>query len=478
MKALVIGSNGCAHALAWKLAQSPGVTALYSAPGNYGTNLVCANVAIPATEVDALAAWAKEQAIDLTVVASAAAAAYGVVDAFREQELRIVGPIQAAARLQTSRAWAKAFMSRHDIPTAPSHVVANIEEATRYLHGLQPETFPLLLTADGPIDGAEVALASDHETALIAARRILAPARHGPAPQLVIEAYPDGFALSVQALSDGVTTSPIGAVRSYRRAFDGDQGPITPGMGAYTPVPGADDAVIDRVMDRVIRPVIVGMAAEGTPFTGVLCAEVVLGSSDLQTREVWLGFGDIEAQVQLPRWEDDLYVVLDALLDTDLGALRPFRWSQTGTCGVVLASEGYPGEYETGYGVLGLGEVSSGIQIFHINTRDPYQRGSQIVTPKQERVSRSGLGRGLSSWLIPARGRSRGVDSQAARASGDPYSRVITAGGPVLTVVGRGRTLAEARAAAYHGLEPIVFTGSWSRHDIGALDPGDPTSVS
>jgi phosphoribosylamine--glycine ligase len=271
----------------------------------------------------------------------------------------------------------------------------------------------------------------------------------------------------VLAIGDGVTVLPIGAAHVDRRAFDGDLGPLVYGMGAFSPAPEFDDALQGRVLDRVLRPIFQGLAAEGIGYIGFLCVDLDLGSSTLHVRDIRTTPAGLEAQVVLPRWEDDLYVVLDAALDAALAELRTFRWRPGVTCGVVVASEGYPGEFETGYGVLGVGDVPSGTEVFHINTRVPSRKGKDQVAPKIERASRNTFARGFSSWFVPARGRARRVDTEATQASGDPYSQLITSGGPVLAVVGNGRTLAEARAAAYRGVEAIAFTGCWSRHDIG-----------
>lgn len=477
MKALVIGGDGSAHPLAWKLAQSPAVGQLFSAPGNYGTNLVGSNVAIEVGDLDALATWAGETAIDLTVVASPAALAYGVVDVFRERGLRIVGPVGAAARLQTSRAWGREFLARHGVPTGLFASFTDLDAAIGHLRDLESGRFPLLLTADDRLGSGERVLVPDRESALLAARRLLTPTGRRRIDPLVIEPYPGGFALSVLAVTDGTTTLPLGVVHPYRAAFDGDAGPLTAGMGAYSPVPGVDEALIDQVMESAIRPIIDGLASEGMPLIGVLCVEVALQRSGLQVREVDLACGALEAQVLLPRWEDDLYIVLDAAIDGALGELRPFRWNAAYSCGVVVASEGYPGEIETGYGVTGLGDLPSAAQSFHINTRNPYQKPSGTVLPKLERAPRGGFTRGLSSWIVPSRGRARGVDAQASRATGDPYSQVVTSGGPVLSVVARGRSLAEASDLAYRASDAIEFTGCWSRRDIGRLDAAWPSEV-
>jgi phosphoribosylamine--glycine ligase len=453
--------------VAWKLAQSPAVRGLYTAPGNYGSNLVGANVAIAETDPEALADWAKAEAIDLTVVVAPVAAAYGVVDAFKQRELRIVGPSQAASQIETSRSWAKQFMARHAIPSAPARWFEDAGATAEHVRNVPLDDFPLLLTAERDAEPSSV-LVDDRDSALVQVQRLFSPSPFTPRTRrIVVEPYPRSTPLSVLAIGDGATVLPIGAAQVDRHAFDGGTGPLVEGMGAYSPVLGVDDAQLERVLDRVIRPIFSGIAAEGVGYTGVLCVEVAIGSSSMEVRDIRTVLGGLEAQVLLPRWEDDLYIVLDAAADAALADLRPFRWRPTVTCGVVVASEGYPGEFETGYGVLGFGDMPSGAQVFHLNTRTPQRRGAAQVTPKIERAARGNLSRGFSSWFMPSRGRARKVDAQASQASGDPYSQVITSGGPVLTVVGSGRTLAEARAAAYRGVDAIAFTGCWSRHDIG-----------
>ena len=464
MKALIIGDEGPTHAVAWKLAQSPAATTIFSAPGNYGTNLVGANLAIPPTDPEALAAWAKEQEISLTAVASPLAMAYGVVDAFRARGLRVFGPTQAAARLVTSRSWAKGLLARHGIASAPAHLFASPQEAARHIQALPPDAFPLLLTPEEPTGSGRARLAGDQQ-AVLSLLDVLSVQR-GPSIPMLVESHRPGPSVTLLVVADGVTILPIGTARVERRAYDGDDGPLTEGMGAYAPVPGLDPDFGARALDRVVRPLLTAMEAEGAPFSGILSLD--LDPASLEVLDIGPGLGDLAAQVLLPLWEDDLYIVMDAAIDRELAELRPFRFGQSSACAVVGASEGYPGPSETGYGILGLGEVGSGAQVFHIGSRNPYRRETDLLIPKQERDARSGLARGFSSWIMPSRGRSKQVDSQASRAGGDPYSRVVTGGGRVLAVVGKGRTLAEARAAAYKGIEAVSFTGAWARRDIGS----------
>ncbi len=476
MKALIIGNGGREHALAWKLAQSPAVTITYAAPGNYGTNLVGANVNIPLTDPEGLADWAVENTIDLTVVGPESALAYGAVDVFQDRGLRVFGPSRAAARIETSKTWAKGFMVRHNIPTAPYREFEDLSGADRYLDSLRGDDFPLVVKADGLAAGKGVTIAVDRAAALDAVRSILTPSRGKPAQSVLVESYLDGYEVSFMAISDGKTVWPLEPARDYKRAFDGDTGPMTGGMGAFSPVASVDPTLSELIMERIMRPAIAGMAAEDLPYTGVLYAGLMITRSGPMVLEFNARFGDPETQVVLPRLLSDLYLVLDAAIDSQLNDLQPLRWSADATCGVILASGGYPGEFETGFGVLGTADVGSGALVFHNGTRDPYDKGTELVTPKIVAAPKGGMlrGQGVSSWFLPSRSRSKAADKQATRISRDPFSQLVTAGGRVLTVVGRGRALADARASAYRAAELITFTDGWCRGDIGEFGVQEP----
>ena len=471
MKALVVGGGGAANVVAWKLAKSLAVTKVASAPGNYGTHLVGDNVNIPPTDPESLVGWAKDNQIDLTVLCDPLSLAFGVVDVFQAAGLRVFGPTQAAARLESDKGWAKAFLLRHGIPTPSARVFSQFEEAESYLAGA---AYPLVIKSDQTESPTNVTVARNQEIALEATRRVLAPARRGPAVSLLIEDFVEGEEWSVLAVTDGENTRLVGTASPYMRADTGSLAPVTPGLGAVsrgTP----DDDTGNEVLERIIRPVLAGMNAEGIPYLGPLTARVVLtrgGPVALSFKARW---SDPEAQVVLPRWQDDLYIVADAGLDKALHDLAPFKWSNDVTCGVVLASEGYPDEVETGYGILGLGEISGSTLVFHIGTRDPYQKPVDLVTPVYDRSASGRIGRagGIGSWFLPSRTRSKQLDTQATRVSRDPYSQVVTADGRVLMVVGQGKSVAEARQQAYRGAERITFTGCWSRSDIGQ-EPREP----
>jgi phosphoribosylamine--glycine ligase len=418
-KVLVIGSGGREHALAWKLAQSPLVSAVFTAPGNYGTAQVGANVDLPVTAAEELAIWAENEGIDLTVVGPEAALAVGIVDVFRGRGMRIFGPTKAGARLESSKAWAKAFMIRHRIPTAAYSEFAERGEALAYVRARGPADYPLVIKVDGLASGKGVTIAENEAEALGAVEQAFSPA--GSTARIVIEQFLRGFEVSFLAISDGVTVQPVACAHDYKHAHDGGSGPMTGGMGAYSPL-GLEDILTERVMTTVIEPAIRGMAAEGTPYEGILYAGLMLTTDGPKVLEFNARFGDPETQVILPRWEDDLYQVLRASADGALAALPPFTWSTTYHCGVVLAAAGYPEAPELGVPIQGLSTEDMSALIFQGGVRANRQTG------------------------LPS-----------------------TSGGRVLTVVGSGDTPAEARLTAYEQADRIQFTGAWRREDIGNM---------
>jgi len=465
VKALVIGGGGADHAVTGKLAKSLAVTTAFTAPGNYGTHLVGANVNIPPTDPESLAEWARENQIDLTIVNDPTALSFGAVDVFLSQGLRVFGPTQGAARLESDKGWARSFLERHGIPTPRGRLFHRLDEAESYLGTV---TCPLVIKSSQTDSPTNVVVARHQVAALEAIRAVLDPGRRGPTSSVLIEDYVDGEECSVLVVTDGETTRVLGTATVYTSAESTSEAAITPGMGVISPTRDGNGRG-EEVMDRIIHPLLAGLAAEGIPYRGVLTARVILTRGGPIALSLKTRFSDPEAQAILPRWQDDLYIVADAVLDRALKDLAPFKWSNEVTCGVVVASEGYPNEVETGYGILGLSESGSSTTIFHNGTRDPYQKPVGLVTPAYDRTSTGRLGRpgGISSWLIPSRSRSKQLDAQATRVSRDPYSQVITAAGRVLTAVGQGKTLEEARQNAYRAVERISFTGCWSRSDIG-----------
>jgi phosphoribosylamine--glycine ligase len=416
---LVIGQGAREHALAWKLAQSPSVRTLFVAPGNGGTAAIATNVGLSVTDAQHLAEWAADHAIDLTVVGPEVALAAGVVDVFQARGLRIFGPTRAAARLETSKAFAKAFMARHGIPTAKYVQCAGALQAREYLTAQPEDRFPLVLKADGLAAGKGVRIVRDRAEALEA----LAGAQPGVATSsFLVEEYLEGFEVSCLALSDGTHVRPLAAAHDYKRAFDGDRGPMTGGMGAYSPVPDVD-AWSGMVLHSILEPTIAGMAAEGAPYAGILYAGVMLTAQGPRVLEFNARFGDPETQVLLPRWEDDLLEVLLATADGRLAGVPPFQWSTDATCGVVLATAGYPDQPATGGIIQGLATVDPDALIFHGATRAP----------------------------------------------GGEEGACMAGSGRILTVVARGATLDAARRRAYAASREVSWPGCWCREDIGAV---------
>jgi phosphoribosylamine--glycine ligase len=473
VKALVIGGGGSEHALAWKLGRSPAVGVVFTAPGNYGTNLVGANVQIPVTDPEALADWALEMPIDLVVVGSETALRYGAVDVLRRRGLRVFGPTRAASQLQTSKSWAKAFMARHEIPTAPGQAFDHLEQAEQFLRGLPDDRFPVVVKPDGLVASAMVTVAQDRHVAIGAARLIAEASPRSAGPLLLVEDCLSGYELWFTALCDGSTVLPLPTVHSYKRSFDGNTGAITKAMGAYAPESSVTPELTELILARIMRRVVAGMAMEETPFQGLLQANLMIGREGPRVMGFNVCWGDPETQVLLPRLTSDLYLLLDAAIDGQLAEASPPTWLEDATCGVVVASEGYPGEVETGYGIVGLREAGAHGWVFHNGTRNPYSKPDALVTPRIARLPRGAFGgRSFFGMFVPTRGAGQVADRHAAQLTRSRESQVVTSGGRVLTVVGRGRTLAEARASAYRLCGTVEFTGSWHRGDIGANDQG------
>jgi phosphoribosylamine--glycine ligase len=465
VKALVVGSGGAEHALAWKLVKSPAVSVQYAAPGNYGTHLVGVNVNIAPTDPERLAVWAAENGIDLTIANDPAALNYGAVDVFRERGLRVLGPTRAEARLETSKVWAKEFLSRHDIPTPTARMFAEFEDAASYL---STASYPLVVKTDQTGTAENVRIAPNREVALEIVRGMFATGRREGAATVLVEDYVEGRECTLLALTDGQTTLALGTAVIYTRLDRESPSTVTTGMGAISPAP-VDEREIEEILYRIIRPVLAALAQEATPYCGPIGARVVLTRGGPLVLSLQMRFGDPEAQVILPRLQDDLYILADAAIDGALHDIVPPTVTAEVACGVVVASAGYPDQFETGYGILGLGETGGSATTFHGGTRDPYQKPGDLITPVYDRASSGRIGRagGLSSWILPSRSRSKQLDTQAQRVSRDPYSQVVTSEGRVLTVVGNGKMLADARRNAYRAVERVSFTGCWSRSDIG-----------
>jgi len=419
MNILVIGSGGREHALAWKAAQSPLADKVYVAPGNAGTAREpgLENVAIGVTDIDALIAFAKANAIGLTIVGPEAPLVIGVVDAFTKAGLKCFGPTAGAAQLEGSKAFTKDFLARHAIPTGSYGNFTEIEPALAYI---RQQGAPIVVKADGLAAGKGVIVAMTIEEAEAAVQDMLAGNAFGDAGhRVVIEEYLDGEEASFIVMADGQHILPMATSQDHKRVGDGDSGPNTGGMGAYSPAPVVTPEIHDRIMAEVIRPTIDGMAAEGLPYTGFLYAGLmIMADGAPKVIEYNCRFGDPETQPIMLRMRSDLVSHCLAALDGKLDGERT-DWDPRASLGVVLAAGGYPGDYAKGQVISGLGEgESDSRKVFHAGTAE---RDGQVVT----------------------------------------------AGGRVLCATALGNTVAEAQQAAYELAGHIRWDGMFTRKDIG-----------
>lgn len=419
MKILVIGNGGREHALAWKAAQSPLAETVFVAPGNAGTALEPAlqNVAISATDVPALLAFAQQEKIDLTIVGPEAPLVIGVVDAFRAAGLKIFGPTQAAAQLEGSKAFTKDFLARQQIPTAEYQNFTEVEPALAYL---REKGAPIVIKADGLAAGKGVIVAMELAEAEAAVQDMLAGNAFGDAGhRIVIEEFLDGEEASFIVMVDGNNVLPMATSQDHKRVGDGDTGPNTGGMGAYSPAPVVTDEIHQRVMDQIIWPTVNGMKAEGNIYTGFLYAGLMIDKAGQpKVIEFNCRFGDPETQPIMLRLQSDLVELCLAATDGKLDQ-QTSQWDPRPSLGVVLAAGGYPGDYNTGDQIHGLPleEVPDG-KVFHAGT-----------TMKDDLV--------------------------------------VTNGGRVLCVTALGDDVAAAQKNAYALAQHISWNGSFCRRDIG-----------
>ncbi len=418
MKILIVGSGGREHALGWKLAQSPLVSELISAPGNPGLAEIGRTVAIKPEDAQELAAFAVREQVGLVVIGPEAAAAAGLADSLAQVGVPCFGPSQAGAELESSKAFMKEFCQRHGVPSAEYKVFDDAIHAKAYLGTREP---PFVIKADGLAQGKGVVIAQTRREADQAVDEILFLRKFGAAGQrIVIEDFLPGEEASFFALCDGQTAVPFGAAQDHKRAYDGDKGPNTGGMGAYSPAPIFDDAQRDLAMERIILPTLRGMAAEGRPFKGVLFAGLMITTEGPILIEYNVRFGDPECQTLLRRLKSDLAPVLLAAAKGELSSAAPLEWSDEHAVTVVYAAQGYPDQPLTGSVIRGLVEASNieGVEIF------------------------------------------------VAGARLDDDGLLRAAGGRVLNVTATGKTLAQAVAAAYAAVDKIDWPGGFCRRDI------------
>jgi phosphoribosylamine--glycine ligase len=414
MKVLVVGGGGREHALAWRLAQSPLVGELVAAPGNAGIGSVARCVAIDPNDVASVVSLAERERIDLTVVGPETPLVAGLADELEARELAVFGPSAAAARIEGSKAWTKDLLIRHGIPTARAGTFTALEPASRFVDDLGGRA---VVKADGLAAGKGVTVALDRESATSSLRDALIGRAFGDAgATVVVEEVLEGPEVSAFALCDADTVIPFQLSRDFKRAGDGDRGPNTGGMGAYSPVPSVDADVERRIWNEAVVPAWEAMRAEGIAYRGLLYAGVMLTADGPKVLEFNCRFGDPETEVVIPRLRSDLAELLLASA-TDRLADTKVDWSQDRAVTVVLTSGGYPGDYEVGAEIRGLDGTGEDVVVFHAGTAD-----------------RDG--------------------------------RVVTAGGRVLAVTAFGPTLPEARDRAYAACGGVWFDGMQYRRDI------------
>ena len=419
MNILVVGSGGREHALAWKLAAPDSVSRVFVAPGNAGTALEpkLDNVALDPMDIEGLAAFAKQNDCALTVIGPEAPLVAGIVDHFTEQGLACFGPTAGAAQLEGSKSFTKDFLARHNIPTASYAVFTEIEPALAYV---REQGAPIVIKADGLAAGKGVIVAMTLDEAEAAIHDMLADNKFGDAgARVVVEGFLEGEEASFIVMVDGENVLPMATSQDHKRIGEGDTGPNTGGMGAYSPAPVVTDAVHTRVMEQVIWPTVRGMAAEGHPYTGFLYAGLMIDTEgNPSVIEYNCRFGDPETQPIMHRLQSDLSTLCLAALDQTLDQ-HTAQWDPRPAVGVVLAAGGYPGSYEKGHTISGLeGDWDTATKVFHAGTR---QEGNAIITQ----------------------------------------------GGRVLCVSALGDSIREAIDAAYRGVDQIGWEGMVCRRDIG-----------
>lgn len=418
MKLLIIGSGGREHALAWKLAQSPRVEKIFCAPGNAGTAMVGENVAIAADDIPGLLAWARREGIGLTVVGPDDSLAAGIVDAFQEAGLKIFGPTASAARLESSKIFAKEFMRRHGIPTAEAREFTDADEAREWCLLAK---YPLVVKADGLALGKGVVIAETPEEAAEAIHQSMELAVFGESGRrIVIEEFLQGVECSIHALIDGSGYCLFPDARDHKRALDGNRGPNTGGMGTISPCGSLDEALTARVRTEVLDRFMAGLKADGLAFNGMLFPGLMLTADGPKVLEFNCRFGDPETQVFVRRLKSDLLDLLEACVDGCLDGQQP-DWDERAAVCLVLASGGYPGAYEKNKPISGLEEADARdeVVVFHA--------GTKVVD-----------------------------------------GAVVTNGGRVLGVTALGTGLSEARQRAYEAADGIFFDQMQRRGDIGA----------
>ena len=425
MNILVVGSGGREHALAWKMAQSPRADRIWVAPGNAGTQQDVENVDLPSNDFEQIIKFAKQNAVGLTVVGPEAPLANGLVDALEEAGIPTFGPSKGAAQLEASKVFCKKILRRADVPTADHQAFIDADSAILYLK--TQEDRPWVVKADGLAAGKGVIVCENVEEAIDAVQRIAGDKAFGAAgDELVIEERLYGQEASILAITDGRTLVTLPAAQDHKPAFDGDTGPNTGGMGAYSPTPLIDAAAQAKVEEAILVPTVHTMKRARQPFQGVLYAGLMVTNHGIKVLEYNVRFGDPECQPLMMRLESDLVDLFEATVHGDLASIEPPRWDPRPSVCVVMASEGYPGDYQKGHPIRGLDEASRlpDVKVFHAGT-----------------LEKDG--------------------------------KIVSNGGRVLGVTALADTVAGAKLQAYRAVKCIRWKGAWCRKDISdkAINP-------
>jgi len=418
MKVLVIGSGGREHALVWKIAQSPLVEKIYCAPGNPGTALLAENVDLAVDDLSGLLAFAWEEKIGLTVVGPELPLSLGIVDLFESHDLKVFGARKNAALIESSKAFSKDIMAKYQVPTAAYGVFTEVEPAVAFI---DQTGVPIVIKADGLAAGKGVIIAQNREEAVAAVTDMLSGNAFGAAgSRVVVEEFLKGEEASFLAFTDGTRIIPLASAQDHKAVFDGDLGPNTGGMGAYSPAPVVTPAIHEKAMAEVMRRTVDGMAAEGRPYRGVLYAGLMIDGDSVKTLEFNARFGDPECQPLLMRMKSDIVPILLAVANGDLSGIE-IEWHDKAAVCVVLAAGGYPGDYRKGDRIAGLAEAAEvqDLVVFHAGTKS--ERGE-----------------------------------------------VVTSGGRVLGVTALGDSVQDAISRAYQGVALISWPQMQYRCDIGA----------
>jgi phosphoribosylamine--glycine ligase len=414
-----VGSGAREHTLVWKLAESPKAKEIYAAPGNAGTAKIARNLDIKAEDIEGLLKAAKENSIDLTVIGPEAPLASGIVDRFSAVGMAIFGASKMAAEIESSKVFAKTLMQKYGIPCARSASFSDYDKAKAYL---QSQTAPIVIKADGLAAGKGVIVAATMAEAEAALHSLMKSRIVGAAgDRVIIEECLAGREMSAFAFTDGHTVVPLVPACDYKRVYDGDQGPNTGGMGSYSPPYFLNPSLEKTILKTIMKPTVSAMRAEGRLYKGVLYGGLMVNNNKPKVLEFNARFGDPETQVILPRLKTDLVEIMLAVLENRLDKMK-IAWSEEACVGVVMASAGYPGSYQTGFPISGLDEVDKDIMVFHAGTK---------------------MG---------------------------PSGQALTNGGRVLTVVATGKNLAQAREKVYKNITRIHFEGCHYRKDIALIE--------